>query len=398
MLDIVIVGLLLFALAHTNATMVKDFGLPYKYKLYLHYLLFYHLLFSFVFTWYILNFGGDSRGYWLFLMQQVKVSDPSWMKYFGEGTTFILWICYFPSRILGLEYITGNILFGFLGFMGIRYVFIMVATFFPTNHKILGIPLFPAIFFFPNLHFWTAGVGKDSISFWAIALFLYAFQYYQKKWWLAAIALFFAYMIRPHIGQSLIAASAVALMLGTNIKWHYKAILTVAAIGASIYLSSKTLEALKLTDYSMDSFEELADNKIANLGKARIGSSVDLSSYSWPLRLFTYLFRPLFVDAHNIISFLSSFENALYLYLSFFIYRNWSVEAIKKMPIFMKIAIIMFVPVTIAFMNSLANLGIVMRMKNMTMIYFLLFCFYLIVYAKKERYSKLLKKIASNTE
>jgi hypothetical protein len=41
-----------------------------------------------------------------------------------------------------------------------------------------------------------------------------------------------------------------------------------------------------------------------------------------------------------------------------------------------------FIPVTFAFMNALSNLGIIMRMKNMLMIYFLLFCFYLIVHKK----------------
>lgn len=393
MLDVIIIAALLFALVNSNSSMAKKFGLPYKYELHLHYLLFYHLFFSLFFTWYILNFGGDSKGYWLFGMEQVKIADPNWMKYYGEGTTFILWVCYFPSRVLGLDYITGNILFGFLGFMGIRFLFVMVANFFPTNHSVLNIPLFPAIFFFPNLHFWTSGVGKDAISFWAIALFLYAIQYHKSKWWMAIIALFFAYMTRPHIGQALIAASGIALLLGTEIKMQYKIILSLAAIGASIWLSSKTLEALRLTDFSLETMESYADTRAAGLGKSRIGSSVDLSSYSWPMRLFTYMFRPLFIDAHNIMSFLSSFENALYLYMSFYIYRNWTPETLRDMPIFIKIGIIAFIPITIAFMNSLANLGIVMRMKNMTMIYFLLFCFFLIAYNKKLRYQRLQEKV-----
>lgn len=393
MLDVIVIVALLIAMVNSNSSMAKKFGLPYKYELHLHYLLFYHLFFSLFFTWYILTFGGDSKGYWLFGMEQVKIVDPTWMSYFGEGTTFILWICYFPSRVLGLDYITGNILFGLIGFMGIRYIFLMVADLFPTNHSVLNIPLFPVIFYFPNLHFWTSGVGKDSISFWAIALFLYSIQHYKSKWIMAIIALFFAYMTRPHIGQALIAASGIALILGTGMKMQYKIALSVAAIGVSIWLSSKTLEALRLTDFSLDTMETFADSKIEGLGKARIGSSVDLTSYSWPMRLFTYLFRPLFFDAHNLMAFLSSFENALYFYLSFYIYRNWTPEALRDMPIFIKIGIITFIPVTLAFMNSLANLGIVMRMKNMTIIYFLLFCFFLIAYNKKLRYNRAIEKM-----
>ena len=63
------------------------------------------------------------------------------------------------------------------------------------------------------------------------------------------------------------------------------------------------------------------------------------------------------------------------------------------MPLFLKAGIITFIPVTLAFMNALSNLGVVMRMKNMTMIYFLLFCFFLIAYNKKLRYQRAQEKL-----
>jgi len=171
--------------------MANKFGLPTKYQYHLHYLLFYHLFFSLFYTWYIINFGGDSKGYWVFGMEQVLVrGGESWMKYFGESTTFILWICYIPSKVLGLSYITGNILFGFLGFMGIRYLFIMTAQYFPLNHKVLNIPLFPTIFYMANFNFWSSGVGKDSLCFWAIAWFMFAVQKYNTRWWQGVIAFF----------------------------------------------------------------------------------------------------------------------------------------------------------------------------------------------------------------
>lgn len=374
--------------------MAKKFELPYKYELHLHYLLLYHLFFSLFFTYYILNFGGDSQGYWKFNMQQVVIKgEITWFSYFGESTRFILWLTYIPSRVLGLSYITGNILFGFFGFMGIRYIFVMVAQLFPTNHSVLNIPLFPAIFYFPNLHFWTSGVGKDSVSFWAIAWFLFALQNYKSKWWQCVVALFFIYMIRPHMGQALIAGSGIAILFGSELKFQYKIILGAMAISATSYLMAGTLEFLKLDDFDLESIMAKSETTSSNLNNSYVGSGVDISSYSWPMKLFTYMFRPLFFDAHNIMAFLSSFENVLYLWLSFFIYRNWTPEAIRDMPLFIKAGMITFIPVTIAFMNSLSNLGIVMRMKNMTMIYFLLFCFYLIVHSKKTRYIRAMDRL-----
>ncbi|EON79305.1 hypothetical protein ADIS_0185 [Lunatimonas lonarensis] len=373
--------------------MARKFGLPSKYEVHLHYLLLYHLFLSLFFTWYILNFGGDSQGYWRFGMQQVMLrGDITWFSYFGEGTTFILWLCYIPSQVLGLSYLTGNILFGFLGFIGIRYLFILVAKLFPTNHKVLNIPLFPWIFYFLNLHFWSAGVGKDAVCFWGIAWFLFSLQEYKSRWWQAAIALFFVYMARPHMGQALISGAGIAILLGSEVRISYKIILSsIAAIGA-VYLLPSTLDALRLEDLSIASMESLADSKVGNLNSSHVGSRLDLASYPWPLKLFTYMFRPLFIDAHNFVSFFSSFENALYLWLSFFIYRNWTPEAIRDMPLFIKAGMITFIPVALAFMNSLSNLGIIMRMKNMTMIYFLLFCFYLIAHHKKTAFLRVMNK------
>nr|MBI1230057.1 hypothetical protein [Cytophagales bacterium] len=371
--------------------MVNKFRLSAKYLDQLNLLLLYHLIFSLAFTWYIVDSGGDSYGYWKYLMQQVPVHFDTMWEFFGTSTTFILWLNFYPSKVLGLEYITGNILYGFLGFIGIRYLFVMVAALFPTNFKVLEIPIFPTIFFFPNLHFWTAGVGKDVICFWGIAWFMYAVQNYKQRWWQGIIALFFVYMARPHMGLSIVAGSAMAIILGSEIKVSYKlGLLVLAGIG-SLYLAAGTLVFLEIEDFSFETLDALASKKSGYLSIAN--SSVDTSGYNIFMKIFTYMYRPLFFDSHNIMSFLSGFENILYLYLSFFIFRNWTPEALRDMPVFIKAGMISFVPITLAFASSLSNLGIIMRMKNMTMIYFLLFCFYLIVHSKKTRYLRAMDRL-----
>ena len=188
------------------------------------------------------------------------------------------------------------------------------------------------------------------------------------------------------MGQALITGAGIAILLGSEVKMIYKIVLGGAAMVGAVILSTYTLEVLRIEEFSLEAMSELAGSKVGNLNTSNVGSGVNISSYSLPMKLFTYMFRPLFFDAHNIVSFFSSFENALYLWLSFFIYRNWTPEAIRDMPLFIKAGMITFIPVTLAFMNSLSNLGIVMRMKNMTMIYFLLFCFFLIAYNKHLRY------------
>jgi hypothetical protein len=390
-LDIVFISICLIALVNSNQSIVYKSGLPSKYVAQLNLLLIYHIGFSLIFTWYILTAGGDSHGYWTYMMQQVPIHYETMHEFFGTSTTFILWLNFYPSKVLGLEYLTGNILYSFLGFIGMRYLFVMTADLFPTNYRILEIPLFPTIFFFPNFHFWTAGVGKDVVCFWGIAWFMYAVQNYRKRWWQGLIALFFVYMARPHMGLSIVMAATVAILLGSEIRRSYKISLMVLAAVGSVFLSIGTLRFLEIQDFSLDTLEALASKKSGYLSVA--GSSVDTSGYSIWMKIFTYMYRPLFIDAHNIMSFLSGFENILYLYLSFFIIRNWTPEALRDMPVFIKAGMIAFVPITIAFASSLSNLGIIMRMKNMTMIYFLLFCFFLIAYNKHLRQLRVLEKM-----
>lgn len=393
MLDILVVLVLLVVLVNSNQSMARKFGVPEEYKYHLHYLLFYHLFFSLFYTYYILNFGGDSWGYWRFTMEQVVVSDPSWMKYFGVSTTFILWLNYIPSQIMGLAYNTGNILYGFLGFVGLRYLFVMTCRHFPTNFTILSIPVFPAIFYLPNMHFWSSGVGKDALCFWGIAWFLFAVQNHRQRWWQGILALFFVYYARPHMGLALMGGTTMAIILGSEIKRQYKFGLFFLTLASTIYFSDQTLLFLGMEDFSFESIELLSESQIGFLNRGSVGSAVDLASYSLPMKIITYLYRPLFFDSHNIISFVSSFENLFYLFFTFFIIRNFSLEAFRDAPVFLKAAIFTFIPVTFAFANSLSNLGITMRMKNMTMIYLILFIFYLMVYQKKIRFIRYKAKI-----
>lgn len=394
MVDLFIIIFLLVALVNTNESMAKKFNVPDEYRYHLHYLLFYHLFFSLFFTYYILNFGGDSWGYWKFTMEQVLIRDPEWMKYFGVSTTFILWLNYIPSKILGLSYITGNILYGFLGFVGIRYLFVLTSKYFPTNFHILNIPLFPAIFYLPNMHFWTAGVGKDSLCFWGIAWFLFAIQNYRDRWWQGALALFFVYYARPHMGLAMLGAATMAIILGSEIKRQYKFALFCLTMAGTFYFSDQTLVFLGMEDFSLESIALLSESQIYFLNQGRVGSAVDLASYSLPLRVFTYMYRPLFFDAHNVMAFVSSVENLFYLVFTFYLFRNFSLEAFRDAPVFIKTGLFLFIPVTFAFANSLSNMGITMRMKNMTLIYLVLFVFYLLVYQRKIRFIRHAEKIA----
>src|SRR5690606_9103908 len=79
--------------------------------------------------------------------------------------------------------------------------------------KILGIPLFPYLFFLPNLHFWSSGISKDTLLFFCIALFVYCLRHVKKRYLGLIISFIISMSIRPHIMLFLLLAFGVANVL-----------------------------------------------------------------------------------------------------------------------------------------------------------------------------------------
>src|SRR4051794_31727214 len=153
MLDAVVILIFSWWIISTNSSFVKSYPNSSKLKKELNILFIYHFLFVGFFTFYILNYGGDSWAYWNYEMQQIHVTSDNMFDYYGISTTFLLFLNYIPSKILGLSYFTGNFLYGCLGFIGFRYLYILFRNSLSVNVKLFGFRVIPFLFYLPNLHF-----------------------------------------------------------------------------------------------------------------------------------------------------------------------------------------------------------------------------------------------------
>lgn len=377
----VIVFVISAVILGNNSTAIKH-HFPASLKNQLNYLFFFHLLFISLFTYYIQTFGGDSKAYWNFLLPQSKFNK-NWFDYYGYGTDFMLFVCYIPSQVFKLSFFTGNFLFGTLGYIGLRYIFILCYTYFPANPKILSIRCLPAMFYLPNIHFWSAGIGKDSLCFWGIAGFIFFMQ--DRKRNLLPLFIFCAIVFhaRPHVAFILMSSALMILFLSTKVSVAYKVIFIVMTGAALFLLTGTLLNYLRLSDLNAETIGNYTNDRISALSRQSVGSSIDIANYSWPARIFSYLFRPLFFDAKNFFSLLSSVENFVYFILFASSIPYWRVRYFKILPSWVKIGLVAFVISTLVFANSLSNLGIIMRMKNMTFIYALIVATILIAIADK---------------
>ncbi|SIT93811.1 hypothetical protein SAMN05444128_3223 [Pontibacter indicus] len=356
----------------------------------LYYLWYYHVLFGIIFMFYVQVFGGDAMGYW-------RKTDLSFDQYLnqGQGTAFMHVFNYGFVHVLDLSFFTGSMIYTFIGFMGVMFFYLSTANLVKTNVKVYGYNIFPYIFFLPNLHFWSSGVGKDTLVFFSVGLFLFSVMSPMRRGVGIAIALFLSYNIRPHITIFLLASFGAGFLFDSKLKPFQKVLLTCCMIAVAAFIFDDVMRFLKLDELSTESVEQFSEKKVSLLSRGHTGSSVDISAYPLPLKVFTFLFRPLFFDIHNVMGVLASLENLILLILFTKIVNMKTISLLKQAPYQIKGLFFFFLIGSVAFATSLGNLGIMMRQKNMLVPGMLIFMFWVLSSRKEEiiaRYKRMKTK------
>lgn len=310
------------------------------------------------------NGGGDAWGHWrvakLMTYDQFVLSLSS-----GEGTEFMRAFNYIPANVMEMSFLSNTMFFSMLGSFGITYFFLIAARSVPFNVIINGYVLFPLIFFLPNLHFWSAGVGKDTTLFLCIGMFAYGLMKPFQRIPLIAISMFLSMAIRPHITLFLLVGFGLAYVLGGKVSPFQRFLFSAVMIGVGIAILPSVMQFAKIEEASAEGFDKFATGKAAVLSRASTGSAVDISSYPFPLKVLTFWFRPFFFDARNINGLIASLENLVLVVVFVKAMRTNPIGAFKAAPFVIKGLVFFLIVGTLAFSQSLGNVGIMIRMRNM---------------------------------
>lgn len=324
-------------------------------------LFFFHLLMG---TYYCFFIQGDAIGYW-------RVPKAYTMETFkdglfnGEGTMFMYAFNYLFSNLLNMSYFSNTLLFSLFGFMGLTFFYIVALQTVPYNKIISGYVLFPLIFFLPNLHFWSSGVGKDTTLFLCIGMFTYGLMKPFQRIPLLVLAGLLSMAIRPHITLFLMVGFGLAYVLGGKVSPAKRIIFSVAMIGIGLAILPSVMEFAKIEEASAEGFDKFATGKAAVLSRSSAGSAIDISSYPFPLKVLTFWFRPALFDVKNINGLIAALENLLLLIVFIKAMRTSPIRAFKAAPFVIKGLVIFLVVGTLAFSQSMGNMGIMIRMRNM---------------------------------
>lgn len=175
------------------------------------------------------------------------------------------------------------------------------------------------------------------------------------------------FMVRPHILFAILLSIMLALIVsGKKLKTYIKFLVFAAASVVFFFISDDVAEFTSVEDFNvLDS--EMLSSRAAELGKS--GSGVNIQNYSLPMKMFTFWFRPLFIDGQGLMGIVVSFENLIYL-IMFYIILRYGVTNFKKWNGWFVIGFFVFLFASVALAQVTGNLGIAIRQKAQIMPFF----------------------------
>ena len=371
MIDFVFVFI---ALLMANQVLFRNLSNKFAFfdKKLMNSLYWYHLAFFLIYFIYASFNPSDSKAYYI----DAGIVGENWISLFMTGTKFIVFVAT-PLVQFGLSYLSVMLIFAWAGFVGFVFAYLFFKENITVNVTVFKkFDLLTLLLFLPNMHFWTVSLGKGSLIFMGLMLFVYALRFPQKRIFALLLGGFLVYMIRPHVMLFVLIGVMVGIMTGkSKLGLGIKVLVLAVSIAFLFAAKSSILSVAKLQDSEnvVQDFDQFALEQAGRLETS--GSGVQMSNYSLPIKFFTFWFRPLFIDSPGGLGIFSSAENLIYLLLFAKIPNRRFLRFIIKAPYLVKTSLIIFVLTSFALTFVMANLGIIMRQKSMVM-YFGFFVIY----------------------
>ncbi|WP_227740416.1 hypothetical protein [Salegentibacter sp. BLCTC] len=353
-------------------------------------LFFYHLVFAGIYYSYAFFNPSDSKRYF----RVPGTEGKTWGGFLDTGTSFIDFLSYPFINFFGFSYEMMMLLFSWIGFLGFVYAYLFFKENITLNIKLFKrIDFLTLILFLPNMHFWTASLGKGAPIFLGLMLFAYALKEPKTRFFSLSLGSLLVFAIRPHMFLLLAGAGMLSIFLNKNqISLKQKAIFVGAITGVLLLFHKQILGVMNLGNSQnlIADFLSFTENRAKDLDNATSG--VPMTEYSIVEKFFTFWFRPLFFDAPGILGIIVSIENLIYLILFGKLFKKSFFGFLKTAPANVKLSLILFFTSSFAMTFVMSNLGIILRQKSMIM-YFLFFVIYYFMAYEKDTVFRLKQEV-----
>ena len=283
---------------------------------------------------------------------------------FGMGTLFITYIVQSMKHAVGGTFLDYFFLFQTISFFGICLLMRMIEEIYREVEVEQPLYIY-ALPLLPGLHFWTSAIGKDGFLLLAVCMTIWAVMNLKKRYLALVAGVVIMVVIRPHIAALTAASLGGTFLLDRGTKLSTRSfVIAVSIVGLAFALSSvrqmtsvDVRDADSVSDFLAAHEEVTQDAEVA-------GNSAVYGNY--PFRLMSLLFRPMFIDADNIMGLAASVENLLLLMLMATVLARLRTAAMLVRRLrYMRFAL--FLGTLIALLLALVyyNIGLGLRQKTM---------------------------------
>jgi len=276
------------------------------------------------------------------------------------GTTLIITLMKVLTVFLNLKLLNCFLIFNLFGVIGVQLLLRVMLDIWPkVNKQKVWMPYL--IMLLPGHHLWSAAPGKDAIAYLSVTFLM--FGLHRSKWTVILISIFLMFLIRPHIALVMVLALMISLAFANLEKMKKKWLLILLGV-VSYFLIDVATQFIGMGAFSFSNLVGFVE------GRSNIimpgNSSYDPKQVSFIIRLYRYIFAPLFFDAKTLPALIASFENLfLLIFISKYILLNM-VNIVKriKVPIICFSAVYCVVMLVIMTLTT-TNVGIALRQKYM---------------------------------
>ena len=373
-MDIVVI-IILILLFNTYLVKLLSSRFIHLNENYTKFLLFLHFAITLGYIAYTFYSRSDSVSYF-----SKSANSDEWFSFFNTGTSFIGFLTWPFSNALSLSFYATMLIFSYIGYLAVLIFYIIATENIQTQTLPIGFTTIELLLLLPNLHFWSSSIGKGSVILFGIAIFSFGLSRFNRRIPHLAIGAFLVYMVRPHILLAIVISVVLGLFLTSSktLKPIFKWLIILVSLGAFYYLSDSVLKFTDTDSLDITNSSTLS-HKASELGKATSG--VDLQNYNVFYKMFTFWFRPLFLDGLGVLGFVASIENLICLVLFFLIIKE-AITQFKKWNGLFKIFVFTFLLTSYILAQVSGNLGIILRQKSQLMPLF--FIIYYKVYSDKQ--------------
>ena len=269
----------------------------------------YHTIFSAIFILYVSINVNDADTFYRY--SQFPYFFEEGIKIFRVGSSTISNIISFFNIFLNISFLNWNIIFGFLGFIGLCLIDITIQNIIKEEKKITKI-FFTILLLIPSFHFYSSGVGKEALTVFSIGTFIFALKFNKK--YLIFFALIIMLFTRVHIFVILMFCYLINIFLQLNLSIKLKIIISFISSIIFLIISSKIIAGEFFSIELLDKFYSFSELQRGYLKNFR--TWYDTEDFNTIQLMIYFLFYPLILnDFSSIIDLVVVFENYLLLFV-----------------------------------------------------------------------------------